>query len=430
VTQTFKLPSRFRWLILVLVSILITAPQTLAPGAQAQTDSRVGHTNQTQTPAEPSVAIQQANPQRTGVYPTGPNIQKGEFALESAKLFVIKRGSYESYSGMTIGSGPNAMYIMGGDFFWPYYGIGYSDPVVSGGIIYFSVNIGDGHLFALDARTGERKWHSKREKGSYSPPTVVGDTLYVGADDGYFYAVDLKTVKEKWRHTRTDKSTVVTSPTVADGFIYYTAKGTLYVLDAESGQPRWNFETSANYMSTPIVSDGGVYFEVGANIFCLDSKTGQEKWRLPVKDGLWTPLVVANGLVYFRNTEGRIRTVDAKTGQLQPKPGNDPRAGTRLTIDGQTIYFGGWSSGSSYAIDATTRETKWKFSPEVECHAPVVGGDNIYLTCQDGRLYMLDAATGKRRWATSPKKTRLSSPVITNDAIYFISDDGKVYGVR
>jgi outer membrane protein assembly factor BamB len=397
----------------------------------AQLDGTRAQANQTSNAANSDVAIEQANAQRTSVYPTGPTIQKGEIALESSKLFVIKRGSYESYPGRLLSTGPNRIYMMGGDYFWPYHGVGYSDPIVSGGVIYFSVNIGDGHLFALDAHTGERKWHSKREKGSYSPPVVMGDTLYVGADDGNFYAVDLNTNRQKWRHTRDDQSTVMNSPAVEDGLVYYSANGTLYALDAEAGDVKWKVETTADYLSTLAIGDGCVYFAAADYIFAVDSKSGKEKWNAVLKErGLWSPLVVAHGLIYFRNSEGHIRTVNNKTGELQPKPDNDAKAGTRLAIDEDTIYFGGWQSGTTYAIDATTRETKWKFWPGMECRAPVVAGETVYLVCEDGKLYALDATTGKRRWTTSSKKPQLSSPVVTKDAIYFISDDGKVYAVR
>ncbi|MBD0370524.1 MAG: PQQ-like beta-propeller repeat protein [Pyrinomonadaceae bacterium] len=389
-----------------------------------------GQTNQAQDADASGISIQLANPQRTSFYRSGPDIQKGAIAAETSKLFIMKRGSYQSYGGMYLGSGPNAPYLMGGDIFWPYEGVGYSDPVVSGGVIYFSLNVGDAHLFALDARTGEGKWHSKREKGFYAAPTIAGDTMYIGADGGYFYAIDLKTVKEKWRHTRADNSTVETSAVVHDGLVYYSAQGYLYALNAETGELKWTYFTPVNHISMITVADGALYFVVAGYIICIDSKTGKLKWSLPIKDGLWTPLMIANGLIYFRTERGYIKTVDDKTGKLQPNPKNDPRAGTRLAIDEQNIYFGGWSRGSTYAIDAVTREEKWKFSPGVDCRAPVVGGESVYLTCQDGRLYALDAKTGKKKWSTSAKKWPLSYPVISNDAIYFISDDGKVYIVR
>lgn len=389
-----------------------------------------GQTNQTQDTTGTSVSIQQANPQRTSFYRDGPDIDKGVIAAETSKLFNIKRGSYESFGGMSLGSGPNAGYIMGGDIFRPYYGIGYSDPVVSGGVLYFSLNIGDAHLFAIDARTGQTKWHSKREKGFYAAPTVVGDTMYLGADGGYFYALDLKTVKEKWRHTRPDNSTVESSAVVYEGLVYYSAEGYLYALNAETGELKWSYFTPANRLSTLTVAEGGVYFVVAGHIICLDSKTGKLRWSLPIKEGLWTPLVIANGLIYFRNERGYIKTVNYKTGRMEPNQKDDTRAGTRLAIDGQTIYFGGWSRTSTYAIDAATMKEKWKFTPGVGCRAPVVGGESLYLTCQDGRLYALDAKTGKRKWSTGAKKWPLSHPAVSEEAIYFISDDGKVYIVR
>lgn len=418
---TFKIPPAPIYII--LVSILMGATLAFAPGA-------AGQNNQNQNAAGSNISIQLANPQRTGFYRNGPDIEKGSIAAETPKLFDIKRGSYQSFGGISLGSGPNAGYIMGGDIFHPYEGVGYSDPVVSGGVIYFSLNIGDAHIFAVDARTGERKWHSRRERGFYAAPTVLGDTMYIGADGGYFYAIDLKTVKEKWRHTRPDNSTVQTSAVVDDGLVYYSAEGYLYALSAETGELKWTYFTPANHLSTLTVADGGVYFVVAGHIICLDSKTGKLRWSLPIKDGLWTPLVIANGLIYFRSARGHIKTVDYKSGRLQPDPKDDPRTGTRLAIDGQTIYFGGWSRGSTYAIDAATRKEKWKFSTGVACRAPVVGGESLYLVCQDGRLYAVDAKTGKRRWSTSAKKWPLSHPVIGEDAIYFISDDGKVYIVR
>lgn len=408
---------------IILVLVLILA-------AQVQTSSATGQASPAQDASRSGISIQLANPQRTSFYRNGPSIEKGAIAAETSKLFIMKRGSYESFGGISLGSGPNAPYIMGGDIFHPYEDIGYSDPVVAGGVIYFSLNVGDAHIFALDARTGENKWHSKREKGFYAAPTIAGDTMYIGADGGYFYAIDLKTVKEKWRHTRADNSTVVTSAVVDDGLVYYSAEGYLYALDAETGELKWTYFTPVKRLSTITVADGGVYFVVAGYIICLDSKTGKLKWSLAIKDGLWTPLVIAQGLIYFRSDREYIRTVNARTGQLQPKPKNDPRAGTRLAIDEQSIYFGGWSRGATYAIDAVTREEKWKFSPSVGCRAPVVGGETVYLTCQDGRLYALDAKTGKRKWSTSAKKWPLSYPVVSDDSIYFISDDGKVYIVR
>src|SRR5687768_12013302 len=133
-----------------------------------------------------AVSIERATPQHTGIFQADPTVT-GKIALESPKLFEMKRGTYQSWSGGYLSTpgfvsgGGGGIYLMGGDIFWPNIGVGFSDPLVYDEAIYFSLNIGDAHLFALDRQTGTVKWRSQRERGHYSPPLIVGDTLCIGA---------------------------------------------------------------------------------------------------------------------------------------------------------------------------------------------------------------------------------------------------------
>lgn len=384
---------------------------------------------------EADIAIERANPQRTGVHKISARPETGEIVWESQKLFVMKRGDVLFGGTMTIGNMRTGMFIFSTpDFFFPIYGVGYSDPVVSKGIIYFSVNIGYGHLYAMDTRTGKVKWRATREKGSYSPPVIVGDTLYVGADSGYFYAVDIKgeQPEQKWRYVRGDQSSALQLPLVSDGMVFYvSSQGVLFALDAQTGEARWSHASGKPYLSSLALSDGVVYFAGPDVLYALDSATGKPKWQARAEVG--APFVtVANGLVYFLDNRGHLRSVDSKTGVAQPKPRNDNRLGTRFAVEEQTIYFGGWSTGNVYAVDAVTGDIKWKFTrtAESDCSAPVVVGDNLLFTCDDGRLYSLDKLTGKKKWVTGNKKPEVSTPAIADGMAYFLSDDGKVYAVK
>jgi outer membrane protein assembly factor BamB len=385
--------------------------------------------------AQAEVAIERANPQRTGVYKTSAKPEAGEIAWESQKLFIMKRGDVLFGGTVTVGNMKTGMFMFSTpDFFFPIYGVGYSDPVVSGGIIYFSVNIGYGHLYAMDTRTGKVKWRATREKGSYSPPVIVGDTLYVGADSGYFYAVDIKgeQPQQKWRHVRGDQSSALQSPLVGDGTVFYVSgEGLLFALNSETGEPRWSYASGKPYLSSPALSDGTVYFAGPDVIYALESASG--KLKSQVKAEVGAPFVtIANGLVYFLDNRGHLRSVDSRTGAAQPKPRNDNRLGTRFAIEEQTVYFGGWSTGNVYAVDAVTGDIKWKFTrtAESDCSAPVVVGDNLLFTCDDGRLYSLDKLTGKKKWVATNKKPEVSTPAIADGMAYFLSDDGKVYAVK
>lgn len=331
-----------------------------------------------------------------------------------------------------MGDRTGSITIAGPDTFWPYRDVGYSRPVVIDGTLYFSLYIGHGYLYALDASTGETKWKLKREKGLFSPPLVVGDTLYFGTHDGLFFAVDLKTRREKWRHARGDQSAVRLSAAVAEGVLYYGANnGQLYALEAETGKVQWTVPSQGNGWSAPVVVDASVYVTDQAYLYRFDSRTGTERWKLPLPYGARAPLV-ANGLVYFRDFRGYIRTVDAESGHLQSDNRKEHQSRDPIAIGGSTIYFTGWDSGTIFAADAASRKIKWKFTLtyNLNCSGPVAHGDDLFFTCSDGRLYALDAITGKRRWRTDGRKVPLSAPTVAGGMIYFISDDGKVYALK
>ena len=72
-----------------------------------------------------------------------------------------------------------------------------SSPVVAQGAVYFGS--GDGHLYALDANSGDLKWKFKTGDVIHASPAFADGVLFVGSWDSYFYAVDAATGKEKWR---------------------------------------------------------------------------------------------------------------------------------------------------------------------------------------------------------------------------------------
>lgn len=77
-----------------------------------------------------------------------------------------------------------------------------------------------------------------------------------------------------------------------------------------------------------------------------------------------------------------------------------------------------------------SQEKQYPNISELDCSAPVADNSRVYLTCSDGRLYAVDAMTGKKVWTSSRRSDKLSAPVIANGVLYFIGDDGKVHAVK
>ena len=121
---------------------------------------------------------------------------------------------------------------------------------------------------------------------------------------------------------------------------------------------------------------------------------------------------------------------------------------TPVMVDG-TLYFPG-NFGRVYAVDATSGKEKWVYDPGVDgqwgryacCDAVnrglVVWQGRVYVGALDGYLHAIDAATGKRVWKVDTLLERdpqhpytlSGAPVIAGDSVVIGCGGGDFRGVR
>jgi len=117
----------------------------------------------------------------------------------------------------------------------------FSSPAVTDDTVY--VGSHDDTVYALDRSTGEERWSFQTRGDVISSPAAVGvtsvtggpvgseggGTVYVGSSDGHLYALDASTGEERWSF-ETDGE-VISSPAVVDGTVYVGSNdGHLYAL--------------------------------------------------------------------------------------------------------------------------------------------------------------------------------------------------------
>ena len=59
--------------------------------------------------------------------------------------------------------------------------------------------------------------------------------------------------------------------------------------------------------------------------------------------------------------------------------------------------------------------------------SPVVAGGRVYVGSSDGRLYVLDAQSGKKLWEFDAGAALTASPAIAAGRVVIGSQDGRVY---
>lgn len=237
--------------------------------------------------------------------------------------------------------------------------------VFSGGRIYTAMNEQDSPLVALDAATGKTLMAYEQAGRTFSPRSPRGQALRFGGD--HFGKGDL---------------------TFHDGLLIHTAGNELFVVDATTGDRRWQFASPDHLLlQKPRVNaeDGEVYVigcnkqsrrawgggrnpgQRAAGVLAFDLKTGRRKWSLPVDDRHITHVVY-----------------DQRTLVVFSAQDNGPEADE-------------WIFG---AIDTRAGEFRWRY---LDWRDPALWkGQRREPVIRDGKLYLLshglsvfDVATGK-----------------------------------
>jgi eukaryotic-like serine/threonine-protein kinase len=329
----------------------------------------------------------------------------------------------------------------------------HSTPAVSRGVVF--VGNDDGHLYAVDIRSGRQRWEFTTGGTIRSALAVADGAVYCRSADGYLHAVDVKSGQERWKFAAGDM--VRSSPAVGGGRVYLAVPRTsephwddLYALDGASGRVVWRAgvswkETPENtrddndtVTSSPAVSDGVVYYSPWDILHALDGKTGE---RLRKSDHIGLPIgtpAVAHGLLYTRLLDNwpftRVDAVDAMSGKRQwVSRMFSQEVSARCTppaVGGELVYVTR-GDGTLFALDGQSGRERWRSAKGVAGEATPAVGDGVVCVGNDqGWLDALNADTGRQAWKFSTGDGWLSSPVISHGVVYVGSDDGSLYAVK
>lgn len=174
------------------------------------------------------------------------------------------------------------------------------------------------------------KWSHEIGAPIQTAPAVVGDTLFAGAWDGHYYALDARTGERKWKfdagvkpEPRWQLRDMKSSAEYNNGRIYFgTGEGDLHSVDAATGAQVWKTKIDPDKRTSmafsPTVYKDRVFVGTTgdrAQIACVDAETGAIRWRFYIvpdrRDGggsVWTSAAIdeQHNIVY--NVTGNPRS--------------------------------------------------------------------------------------------------------------------------
>ncbi|WP_430973941.1 PQQ-binding-like beta-propeller repeat protein [Sunxiuqinia rutila] len=313
------------------------------------------------------------------------------------------------------------------------------------------------YLVGMDATTGVERWRYPTQN-SVKNQLVVAQGIAIAVDMlGVTYAVDVLTGKLRWkRDLNHNRLPGIVNGIVTDGQLVYSGFGkSLSALNVLTGKPQWTNEAwGGGNGTTPtmtIADDVLIASSQWGAIYAHNRHTGELLWKrgdaglrfrdgvLSYKDGsLWV-----SGKGTEKAVPGILHQLELKTGKtIQTYETGMQQSGTSAPIILKDRFIVAGSHPGIAAVSRETGEQLWRFEVESALlytpsyyadrqqsieSTPMLIGDKLVFGAMDGRVYALDATSGKLLW-----KTELGAPVVTSTAVdgkrFYICDfAGNVY---
>lgn len=281
-------------------------------------------------------------------------------------------------------------------------GKSYSGPIVTDAQVFVTETIDDRleQVRALDRRTGSERWRVSwpadidvpffaRANGDWirATPAWDGVSLYVAGIEEVLVKLDGETGKEMWR---------VDFP-------------------QRYGTPRPDF----GFASSPLVTGDGVYVQAASSVVKLDRETGGTLWR-----SLEGDTSIMSGGAFSSPTRASIAGLEQIVVQTREElAGLDPESGRVLwrreipnfrgmniltpLVLGDSVFTSSYRNGT-YLIDVDregdswSTELAWDHKAHGYMSSPLLVDGLVYLHLGNGRLTVVDPATGESSWTSKP----------------------------
>lgn len=321
-------------------------------------------------------------------------------------------------------------------------------------------------------KTNGLKWtfstgRSEKDGGIETDPVIGSDgTVYLGANNGILYGLDPESGDIRWVFpTGFDTFGIYSTPAILrDGTLVFGAKdGKVYGVRPPGagllGDLGWSVNLKTTIQTSPGVgSDGTLY--IGADDWKLyaiappqGASPAQIKWSFQTDgDMISSPAVGPDGSIYFGSMDGKVYALEEPApGQREPKVRWTFASGKRgkfggfenaPALDGTGRLVIGGNDGHVYVLDAATGKKLWTFKSQFTEYAifssAAIGPDGtIYIGPKDGFLYALRESRsflfglrGKAVWKYKIGTTIETSPVLAPDGtVYMGADNAKIYAI-
>ncbi len=283
---------------------------------------------------------------------------------------------------------------------------------VQDGRVFVTTGIGD--VAALDAATGVIQWKVRPGGPLRGSPTLADNQVYVMSQDNQIYALSMNDGSTAWSETGTVETTGVfgvAAPAAIQGTVIAGfSSGELNAYRYENGRNLWGDALSRTSISTsvaaladidadPVVDRGRVFaIGQGGRMASYELVSGQRLWEINIA-GISTPAVVGEW-VFVVTDDAKLLCVARASGKIR------------------------WISQLKRWRSEKGRKGAVRWT------GPIVAGGRLVLVSTDKDLVYVDPADGSVKQTVDTGRSMSLGPVVANNILYILSDDGRLTAYR
>ncbi|KGB54576.1 Pyrrolo-quinoline quinone precursor [Sphingopyxis sp. LC81] len=285
---------------------------------------------------------------------------------------------------------------------------------VDGNVVYATSGVGD--VAALNVADGSVIWKVKPAGPLRGAPTIAFGGVYVISQDNQIFALNAADGAVQWQATASMEAGSVfgaASPAAGQGTIVAGfSSGEVQAYRYENGRDLWedalartsmalSVSTLTDVDADPVVDRGRVFaLGQGGRMASYELVTGQRSWEISIA-GISTPYVVGEW-VYAMTDDAKLLAVARANGKVR------------------------WLQ----QLARFRVETEKKKKDPIRWTGPILAGGRLIAVNSEGTLSEFSPADGSLLGSTEFKSPLSQAPVVANNILYVLADDGQITAWR
>jgi outer membrane protein assembly factor BamB len=310
------------------------------------------------------------------------------------------------------------------------------------------------------------RWKTEIHGKGWSSPVVWGEHVWLttGTEDGkelYVVAVNRKTAKidhdlkvftpKNPPDLRKYNSHASPTPCLVDGkgYFHFGTYGTV-CLDLKTAEKLWertniNVEHWRGPASSPVVHGDLLYLTFDGHdkqyITALNKSTGKDVWSKPrnikysTNDGDYKKAFSTPQIITVDKQEQLVSSAADATIAYDPKTGDElwkvyhggMNEACRPVFAHGLVYLTAGHTKTLLAVKPGTAEVAWQIKKDAPTRpSPIVVGDELYFTSDEGVAFCLDAKSGTQHWKERLGGPCTASPILVEGNLWFATENGLV----